>query len=592
MKTILHIALWCLVLPAAGQQYYVRGEVRDESGKLLSNVSILQLRTGYLFRSGSSGTFGILAQARKDSLRFSLPGFYPQQLDADADQYLRVTLKALPVSQQSNRNKLSSLTRDLEKEVQKSWYTGNETYASLLENNFVSAHRFPSTGISLNVDRASYSNIRRFITLNTQVPPDAVRIEEMLNYFNFGYEEPAGTDPFRINTTLTSCPWNPEGHLYYIRLSARKLNLDSLPPSHLVFLIDISGSMDMPNRLPLIKSSFRLLAHNLRAKDSVTIVVYGGLTGVLLNCTSGADRDTILKVIDALEPGGNTPGESGIKSAYQEARSHFIKGGNNRIILATDGDFNVGLKTDQELEELIVRERDNGIYLTCLGVGMGNYKDSKIQVLAEKGNGNFAYLDNYREAEKVLMKEFTQMLYAVADNVYMDLDFNPAYVQEYRLLGFDNKVGALRDSMSNIEGGEIGSGQSLLALVEVIPTAAGRKLESLPDASAVISGIRLRYQYPGKEEGHVYRYTSPYSFRPMEALDSSFRFSAAIAMYGSLLRSSRFLKNAGWNELWALAAPSIGSGNPLQREFVELVQQSRTLYLRGRKKKGGASRPD
>ncbi len=322
----------------------------------------------------------------------------------------------------------------------------------------------------MNIDKASYSNIRRFINTNTPVPPDAVRIEEMLNYFNEAYSEPDPGQLFKIKSVLTACPWNQENQLLFINVNSRKLNLDALPPCNLVFLIDISGSMDMPNRLPLLQSSFKLLVNNLRPKDTVSIVVYGGAVGIQLNATSGADKEKILKAIDELVPGGSTPGESGIKLAYDVAQNHFIKGGNNRVILATDGDFNVGAKTEDELDELISQKRQSGIYLTCLGVGMGNYKDSKIQTLAKKGNGNFAYLDNFPEAEKVLLTEFTQTLYAVADNVYMNVNFDPNYVSEYRLIGFDNKVGALNDSLSVIEGGEVGSGHSIIAAFEIIPT--------------------------------------------------------------------------------------------------------------------------
>ena len=319
MKATCHIILLLLSsLAVSAQQYYVRGEVKDESGNILQNVTILQYKTGYVFRSGSSGTFGIVSGQQVDTFSFTMDGYQKEKVVVNADNYVSVKLKLLPASvTNSRRNKLSSLTKDLGKEEQKSWFTGDETYASILENRFVNAKKFPSTGMSLNVDRASYSNIRRFITLNSMVPPDAVRIEEMLNYFNLNYLEPADNNIFNIRTTLSSCPWNPDNQLFYINLSSKKLNLDTLPPSHLVFLIDVSGSMDMPNRLPLIKSAFRLLVNNLRDKDSVCIVVYGGTTGIMLNTTSGGEKEKIIKAIDELEPGGSTPGESGIRLAYR-----------------------------------------------------------------------------------------------------------------------------------------------------------------------------------------------------------------------------------------------------------------------------------
>lgn len=572
------------------QQYYLRGEVKDEAGNILQNVTILQHKTGYVFRSGTQGTFGILTNHQVDTFSFSFEGYRTEKMLLNADNYASIKLKLLPANASSNRrDKLSSLTKDLDKEEQKSWYTGDETYASLLENHFVNAKKFPNTGMSLNVDRASYSNIRRFITLNSLVPPDAVRIEEMLNYFNLSYQEPKGDDLFYVKTTLSTCPWNNDNQLFYINFSSKKLNLDSLPPSHLVFLIDVSGSMDMPNRLPLLKSAFRLLVNNLRDKDSVAIVVYGGVTGVMLNTTSGGEKEKILKVIDELEPGGSTPGESGIKLAYSVARNHYIKNGNNRVILATDGDFNVGLKTEQELDEMISQQRESGVYLTCLGVGMGNYKDSKIQTLATKGNGNFAYLDNYKEAEKVLLKEFTQTLYAVADNVYMNVEFNPDYVKEYRLIGFENKVGALRDSLSMIEGGEIGSGYSMIALFEIVPTETNSKSVEKDFMTGKFADIILRYQQVNDEKQCRYHHSSNFDFRRFEELDKSYRFSAAVAMFGSLLRSSSFVRNNSWSEVIALAQSASGTDDLLQKEFVTLVQQTKTLYSKVKKKKGGSA---
>ncbi len=285
------------------------------------------------------------------------------------------------------------------------------------------------------------------------MPPDAVRIEELLNYFNIGYEPPLPGQTFAIRPTLTECPWSKEKDLLFVQVASRRLELQSLPPSHLTFLIDVSGSMDMPNRLPLLQSGFRTLVNNLRPVDSVSIVVYGGRVGVWLPTTSGAQKERIFNAIDSLEPGGATPGESGIKLAYSTAQAHFIRGGNNRVILATDGDFNVGLQSETDLEALIAKQRQAGIYLTCLGVGMGNYKDSKIQALAQKGYGNFAYIDSYAEAENVLLKEFMQTLYTVADDASFTVKFDPQFVKEYRLIGFDNKAGAIRDSLATIEGG-------------------------------------------------------------------------------------------------------------------------------------------
>ena len=585
--TILFALFYCL--NACSQQFYIRGEVRDEAGNLLQNATILHLRTGYVYHSGSEGTFGILNERKEDSLRITMPGFETQFILANAEKYVSAKLRKLSLAATSlRRDKLASLTRGLGKEDQQSWFTGDETYASIVENHFVEAKRFPVTGMSLNVDRASYSNIRRFINLHSQVPPDAVRIEEMINYFNLHYQEPPVGETFRARTTLTQCPWNAASQLLFVNLCSRKLDRDLLPPSNLVFLIDVSGSMDMPNRLPLLKSAFRLLVNNLRAKDSVAIVVYGGVTGVLMNTTSGAEKDSILRTIDQLEPGGSTPGESGIKLAYSVANNHFITGGNNRVILATDGDFNVGLKTESELDEMITLQRKAGIYLTCLGVGMGNYKDSKIQLLSEKGNGNYAYLDNYQEAEKVLMKEFTQTLYAVADNVYMNVSFNPDQVKQYRLIGFDNKVGALRDSLSAIEGGEIGSGYSLVALFEIALTENGTAAIRDHFTTGSLGTLNLQYQMPGSMQPLQLHYDCPFLFTEFQELDASYRFSAAVALYGSLLKNSGFTRNSVWDDIITLASQSTPKDDPVQQEFIRIVQETKNLYTKIKKKKGGS----
>lgn len=590
MKAIGYILFFIfLSLSVFAQQYYVRGEVKDESGNVLQNVTILQHKTGYVFRSGSAGTFGIIANQQIDTFSFFLEGYQKQLIVVNADNYVSVKLKLSPDSERKlKRDRLCSQTRNLEKEEQKSWFTGDETYASLLENRFINTKKFPVTGMTLNVDKASYSNIRRFISLKSFVPPDAVRIEEMLNYFNLNYHQPDEGHIFKIKTTLSSCPWNPDNQLFFVDLSSKKLNLDTLPPNHLVFLIDVSGSMDMPNRLPLLKSAFRLLVNNLRDKDSVAVVVYGGTVGVMLNTTSGAEKERIIKAIDELEPGGSTPGESGIRLAYSVARNHFIKNGNNRVILATDGDFNVGMKTETDLDELISRQRESGIYLTCLGVGMGNYKDSKIQTLAEKGNGNFAYLDNFKEAEKVLLKEFTQTLYTVADDVYMTVDYNPEYVKEYRLIGFDNKVGALRDTLSEIEGGEIGSGHSMIAIFEIVPTEINKGAIKDEFTIGRLADLKLKYHQPGSKKEETFSYTSRFDFVPFAELDKCYHFSAAVALFGSLLRSSPFIKNADWDDIIALTESSLGTGNDLlQKEFLTLLQQAKSLYTRTKKKKGG-----
>jgi Ca-activated chloride channel homolog len=575
------VSLVCPLL-ALAQQYYIKGQVKDEAGQPLQNVLITLHSTGYVYFSGGDGSFGIPSYQKKDTLSFVHDGFVRQKIGVSATDEVEVKMVRATGMRSTRAYRLASVTQNLKRELQQEWFLGDETYADLVENGFVKAERYPSTGVMLNIDKASYSNVRRLLGMNLQVPPDAVRLEEMLNYFNLNYTEPPTGKTFSIHTTLTQCPWNKSNLLLFAKIDSRKLSFDSLPPSHLVFLIDVSGSMDMPNRLPLLKTGFKALVNNLRAVDSVTIVTYGGTTGVELETTGGNEKEKILRAIDTLQPGGSTPGESGIKLAYSVARNHFIRCGNNRIILATDGDFNVGLKKEEELEEMIVREKENGIYLTCLGIGMGNYKDSKIQTLAQRGNGNFAYLDSYAEAEKVLLKEFAQTLYTVADDAYLNVQFDPGVVKDYRLLGFDNKAGAIRDTSAVIEGGEIGSAYSLLIAFEIVPvTQAGNLKEG-----TVLQPVRFALQYKESDTGKngVVNETPEIIFKPFHQAERFYQFATSVLMFGQTLRKSRHIKEPNWNLMQQIAAASADWENPVQREFISILQQAKLLYGKKRKK--------
>lgn len=575
---------------AAQQQYYYRGEVSDESGNRLQQVAIRQLSTGLLFKSGMGGRFGITSNTAVDSFYFSLDGYQPEKWVGTADAFLQIKLKVLPASLIApDRPRLLSRTTNLSRQEDRKAYVGNETYTSLVENPWVNSMQYPTTGLALHVDRASYSNIRRFLTRGAYVPQDAVRIEEMLNYFSAsGAPASVASDTavFKVNSLLGPCPWNWDHQLVQVQTTARPLNLDTLPPSHLVFLIDVSASMDMPNRLPLLQSAFRMLTQNLREKDTVSVVAYGGITAVLLRAVSGCEKDSIIKVIEGLTPGGATPGESGIRMAYKLAKEHFIENGNNRIVLATDGDFNVGLRTEEELDELISSQRQQGIYLTCLGVGMGNYKDSKIQLLAKKGNGNFGYIDSEREAEKIMMKEFAQTLYTVADNTYMQVSFSPRWVRQYRLIGFDNVAAALLDTLSLIEGGEMGSGHTLTALFEIVPTdellIAQRDL-----VFDTLASVTLRYRFPGDTlQQQQAAYLSTQQVTSLLGLRTH-QFNAAVALFGMKLKASSFVKNYNWDQLQTLTSQVIDREQPLQVEFSQLVAQAAEQYDVKKKKRSG-----
>lgn len=577
--------MFFLLSTSVSAQYYIRGEVKDEKNNGLQNVKIILHSTGLPYSSGVGGSFGILTSKASDTLSFLLEGYEKMTVAVNSSKFVSVALKMLPYTASLQKHSLLSVTGNMQTSEEKKWAAGEETYNALIENQFIEAAKYSNTRLVLNVDRASYSNVRRFINMNTEVPPDGVRIEEMLNYFNFNYSEPGDDSIFSVSASVTSSPWTPGNQLLHLQVNTRKLNMDVVPPSNLVFLVDVSGSMDMPNRLPLLKSSFRKLVENLRPIDTVSIVVYGSVVGVMLQPTSGDDKKKIFQAIEDLWPGGSTPGEAGILQAYKLAQNQFIKGGNNRVILATDGDFNVGQNSEKQLEELITRMKQTGIYLTCLGVGMGNYKDSKIEILAKKGNGNFAYLDNEQEGEKVLVKELTQTLYTAADDVYMNVDFNPELVKSYRLIGFDNKRIALADSGSVLEGGEIGSGHSVIAVFELVPAQANITTAGSTDLQKNIASVGIHYKLPGTKLSRFATYQCPFKYQAFNESASFVRFTTAVTLFGALLRKSEHVKNYGWSDLVAITQNAVDTSDKMQKEFFDLVVKAQNIYEPAKKKK-------
>jgi Ca-activated chloride channel homolog len=577
---IICIAL-CSGLPA-NSQYYLRGEIRDEQKNPLSNVRIRLSSSEFLYYSGSMGGFGINVSRAVDTMTIIADGFYTNTVPVNTEKYQTIILKARFAPPPTPTNRLMSLTKNFSLEMRNRWTVGTETYSSLLENPFIEADKYPETGFAVNINKASYSNIRRFLNMESIVPPDAIRLEEMLNYFNIHYTEPGGDSVFTYRSVLSSCPWNAEHELLFLNVCARKADLDQIPPSNLVFLIDVSGSMDLPNRLPLLKSAFSLMVSNLRQKDTVSIVVYGGVNGVWLTPTSGSEKKKILESIAKLEAGGPTPGEGGIRAAYQLAKSTFIKGGTNRVILATDGDFNVGQQSEDELNQLINGYRSSEIYLTCLGVGMGNYKDSKLEILANRGKGNFAYLDDEKEAEKVLMEEFSQTIYAVAKNAYIDIRFDPALVRNYRLIGFDNKLSALKDSTNEIQGGEIGSGHSLMALIEIDPVHHETGTTYL---AAPFARLRMHYQLPGENINCLEEFEVPYNYKTFQDLPKYYRFSASVALFGGLLKRSPYTQKTSWDELTLMARASYDPNDVSQAEYVGMIDKAKKIYHKEKKRK-------
>lgn len=564
----------------------MRGEIKDEKNAPLQNARIFVHSARAYFYSGTSGGFGITMNNLYDSLTITKDGYEPVTIRVKTDAWQNITLKIAAATASKNRPKLISITKDMSQGSRFNWFASDETYFQLVENSYVDAGKYPNTGFALNVNKASYSNVRRFLNMGSPVPPDAVRVEEMMNYFNLGYEKPEGNNSFKISSQLTDCPWDAKKQLLCLNVSAKMLPLDKIPPGNFVFLIDISGSMDMPNRLPLLQAAFKMFVKNLRPIDSVSIVTYGGSVGVWLRPTSGANKDKINEAIESLVAAGDTPGESAIMAAYRVAQSTYIKNGNNRVILATDGDFNVGETSEKALEELIVKQKETGVYLTCLGVGMGNFKDSKLQTLAKKGNGNYAYLDDIREAEKVLIQELTQTFYTVGDDVSMNVSFDPDQVKEYRLIGFDNRKEAVSDSSSLLEGGEVGSGNNTIAMFEIVPRAnAGTQNKSL-------AKLVLQYSNPKDTVNNFMKYDVEPNYIPVSQLSQPYRFVIATAMFGLKLKQSQyFSKDIDFDTIKAFADPAADKSNYIQAEMLVLIDKASKIYEVKKKKKIKLTKP-
>lgn len=460
-----------------------------------------------------------------------------------------------------------------------------ESYAEFIENPFESPKTAPLSTFSIDVDNASYTNIRRFINNGQAVPKDAVRVEEMMNFFKYKYPQPQDSHPFSINTEYSESPWNPKHKLLKIGLQGKDIPMENLPASNLVFLVDVSGSMSDDNKLPLLKESMKVLVKELRPIDKVSIVVYAGAAGVVLEPTSGDDKEKIMDAFDDLSAGGSTAGGEGIELAYKLAQQNFIKEGNNRIVLATDGDFNVGASSDKDMEDLIEEKRKSGVFLTVLGYGMGNYKDSKMEILADKGNGNYAYIDNIQEANRFLGSAFKGSMFAIAKDVKIQIEFNPKHVQAYRLIGYENRRLKAEDFKNDaIDAGELGSGHTVTALYEVIPvgvdsdyTPSDLKYTKVKtdesNYSEELATIKFRYKKPDGEKSIEMVDVIADKAVALEKSSADFKFSAAVAWFGLKLRDSKLISNSNKNAIKSLAKSGIAFDEDGYRsEFVRLVE--------------------
>jgi Ca-activated chloride channel family protein len=470
-----------------------------------------------------------------------------------------------------------------------------EAYNTVDEHRFLAAAANPVSTFSIDVDAASYSNVRRFLSQGTLPPKDAVRLEELVNYFPYRYADHSGRHPFAVSTEVGPCPWSPAHRLVRIGLQARRVATQDLPPSNLVFLIDVSGSMMSPDKLPLVQQAFRALVHELREQDRVAIVVYAGAAGLVLPSTTGAEKATILEAIDRLQAGGSTAGGAGIRLAYDVARQHFDREGNNRVILATDGDFNVGVSSDAEMVRLVEQRREEGTFLTVLGFGTGNLKDSKMEQMADKGNGHYAYIDSFREAQKVFVQEFGGTLFTVAKDVKIQVEFNPARVQSYRLLGYENRTLAREDFADDRkDAGELGSGHSVTALYEIVPVGATpvalgddsltyQQVSIRPEASrsGELMTVRLRYKDPQGSTSRLLE--EPVRDRSGGTASEDMRFASAVAAFALLLRDSEHRGQASYEQVLSLARGARGDDAQGYRgEFIGMVETARTLSASSR----------
>lgn len=458
----------------------------------------------------------------------------------------------------------------------------DEEYNYIKENGYTAVSSAPLSTFSADVDTASYTNVRRMIDDGMDVPPDAVRIEEFINYFDYDYTDPADGEPFAVHTELSDCPWNDETELLMVGINTKGFDavLDERPAMNLVFLIDVSGSMYDDNKLPLVQKSFSMLTDNLTAADRVSIVTYAGSDEVVLEGADGSDRKKILRAINDLEAGGSTAGAAGINTAYDIAQKYFIDGGNNRVILATDGDLNVGLSSESELTRLIEEKRESGVFLSVLGFGTGNYKDNRLEALADYGNGNYSYIDSEKEAKKVLVDEMSGTLFTVAKDVKFQLEFNPANVKGYRLIGYENRVMAAEDFNDDTkDAGEIGAGHSVTVLYEIVPADSKMELgeselKYASDSEGVMGDelltVNIRYKEPEGSESKLLTYPVNKSLYS-DKMSADMNFASCVAEFGMLLRNSRYIGDVTYKDVSAQLSKYDYSDDDYKDEFIYLV---------------------
>jgi Ca-activated chloride channel family protein len=606
------------LLLAFSQNRVITGKVVDSSGSPLAGVSVIVKGTKHGTLTDQQGNYRLEVSAGDKVLQFSMIGFLTvnEKIDSRSTINVRmnedvVSLNEMVVVGYASGKDMASRSY-VAAEAAPASYGGKhsfqrfnnnfntEGYAGREENGFRNVRNNPLSTFSIDVDNASYSNIRRFINGGILPPADAVRIEEMINYFKYDYPEPQGAHPFSVYTELSGCPWNKDHQLLLVGLRGKNINKSSLPPSNLVFLIDVSGSMSSPNKLPLLKSAFSLLVNELRPQDRVAIVVYAGAAGLVLESTPGNKKEIIINAINNLEAGGSTAGGAGLRLAYNVASENFIKGGNNRIILATDGDFNVGESSNGGMERLVEENRERGVFMTVLGFGMGNIKDDKMEIIADKGNGNYSYIDNLQEARRVLVREFGGTLFTIAKDVKFQIEFNPSKVQAYRLIGYENRL--LNDEDFNDDkkdAGEMGSGHNVTALYELVPAGSDEKTPSVDplryqskgdlvkdarDFSDEYLTIKIRYKKPDGSTSMLMQKPVRDYVTDLDDASDNLRFAAAVSEFGMLLSNSEFKGSSTYDQAIRLARLAKGEDEEGYRaEFVRLAETARGINIQADK---------
>ena len=612
MRKIFWIVLPLLLVLAVAFRFAgphaVTGTVKDNSGNGLPNVTVTEKGSQTGTTTDANGAYSITLSDAAKTLVFSSVGYESREVKVKGRKVVDVVLTASQAALQEvvvtamGTADASVMALPSRKErrlmggsmpAPAGFYNNaqafnTEDYDNITENGFHKAVDEPLSTFSIDVDAASYSNVRRYLNNNALPPAGAVRVEEMINYFSYDYPQPKGEHPFSINTEMADCPWNKAHKLVLIGLQGKKIPVANLPASNLVFLIDVSGSMNSELKLPLVKSSLKLLVDQLREQDKISIVVYAGAAGLVLPPTSGSNKMVIKDALERLQAGGSTAGGDGIKLAYKTAREQFVKGGNNRVILCTDGDFNVGVSSDDDLVRLVEKERESDVFLTVLGYGMGNYKDNKMQKLADKGNGNHAYIDGMSEAKKVLVNEFGGTLFTIAKDVKLQVEFNPAKVQGYRLVGYENRLLNKEDfNDDKKDAGELGSGHTVTALYEVIPAGVKspflKEVDSLKyqsikpvgNASAELLTVKFRYKAPDGATSKLMEHPVMDKQLAFDKTGENFRFASAVAQFGMLLRESEFRGTATYGSVVKIATAAKGKdGEGYRKEFIKLVKKA------------------